>query len=279
MGKKVTLPTISLDDSQRSVYADHDPNQIEMMAEAVIAVDEKDNVIGPMSKHESHFGPGAYHRAFSVLLFNSQGKLLLQKRSSSKVTFPGVWANSCCSHPLHHASELEEQHSNGVKIAAIRKMDQELGIDPDSFSLEDFHYITKMRYSCRMNQDWIEREIDHILYIQSDVDLNPNPNEVEEIRWVSTEELEDMLIADEGDIIAPWFRCIAARIMNDKWWRCASSNETPHDLSDHLIHDMGDVSHMLPNSEGADLITSIIEIKPLVEQRINRVYVHVSMNG
>ncbi|MGB1549610.1 MAG: hypothetical protein ACPHA0_04580, partial [Candidatus Poseidoniaceae archaeon] len=82
-------------------------------------------------------------------------------------------------------------------------------------------------------------------------------------------ELEEMLVSDDSEnVIAPWFRCIAARIMDDDWWRpgCVSA--------DDLIHDMGDVSHMLPNAIGADLTTSIAEVKDLVESRIERALTH-----
>ena len=259
-------PKIVLDETQLSVYSSHDADQIEMMAEAVIEVDERDMIIGPISKHESHFGPGSFHRAFSVLLFNTNGELLLQKRASSKVTFPGVWANSCCSHPLHIDNEMDAE--NGAKVAAIRKMEQELGIDPSSINLDDIHFITKMRYSCRMDEQWIEREIDHILFLQADVVLQPNENEVEDVMWVSMNQLEELLITESDEIIAPWFRCIAARIMNEDWWSCAEDLSSPSHLVDELIHDMGDVSHMLPNAEGAGLMTSIQEVKPLVEARI-----------
>jgi geranylgeranyl diphosphate synthase type I len=264
----VSNPKIDLDDSQLSVYESHDSIQVELMAEAVIAVDERDSVIGPISKHESHFGAGAFHRAFSVLLFNNDGKLLLQKRSTKKVTFPGVWANSCCSHPLHSNEEMDEHDENGIKNAAIRKMGQELGISSNELQIKKFHFMTKMRYACRMDENWIEREIDHILFIQTDVELQINENEVEQVRWVSRNELEEMLIDEGNDIIAPWFRCIAARIMTEEWWECAETRTSPEALRDHQIHDMGDISHMLPNSVGADLMTSIQEVKPLVESRI-----------
>ncbi|MBL6733169.1 MAG: isopentenyl-diphosphate delta-isomerase, partial [Candidatus Poseidonia sp.] len=117
------------------------------MAEAVIAVTERDEVIGPMSKLEAHRGPGAFHRAFSLLLFNTKGEMLLQKRSADKVTFPGVWANACCSHPLHTPEELEEANASGVKQAAVRKLEQELGIDPSSISPDSMTFMTKMRYA------------------------------------------------------------------------------------------------------------------------------------
>ena len=196
-------------------------------------------------------------------------KLLLQQRAHDKITFPSVWANSCCSHPLASAEEMEEDNALGVKVAAIRKLDQELGISPDSIDINDFHFITKMRYSARMNADWIEREIDHILMIQADVELDPNPNEVSAVKWVSSEELDAMLVdEDSDDVIAPWFRCIAARLMNEDWWAAIGNKAACEALQDGLIHDMGDVTHMLPNAEGANLLTSINEVKPFIEQRI-----------
>ena len=264
------VPTLALNEAQRENLVSENKTQAVLMAEAVIQVSENDQVIGPISKLDSHSGAGEYHRAFSVLLFNSNNELLLQQRSMDKVTFPGVWANSCCSHPLHSDEELDETNAMGVKRAAIRKLEQELGISPESISIDDFVFMTKMRYSSRMNQDWIERELDHILVIQADVEVNHNPNEVSEVMWVNQDQLEMMLLEEREaeEAIAPWFRCIAARVMNPKWWAAIGNTSELEALSDDLIHDMGDVSHMLPNAIGADLITSIKEVKPLVEQRI-----------
>ena len=77
-----------------------------------------------------------FNRAFSVLLFDKSGRLLLQKRASHKITFPNVWANSCCSHPLYSDEEMETRNHLGVKSAAIRKLEQELGIDPSQVSID-----------------------------------------------------------------------------------------------------------------------------------------------
>ena len=248
-----------------------DEEQISLMSEAVIVVDENDVALNPSSKVAAHHQAGLLHRAFSVLLFDSNNRLLLQKRADDKVTFPGVWANSCCSHPLNSTEESELKDSLGVKRAAVRKLHQELGINPAQINLDDFHFITKMMYSARMNNDWIEREIDHILVIQADVELSINQNEVSEVKWVTKDELESMLVGDieiDGEI-APWFRCIASRIMTDEWWDSIGSPDKLSELRDDLIHDMGDVSHMLSYAEGAGLTTSIMEVKPLVEQRIS----------
>ena len=267
------VPSVEIDDKLKQMLVDNsaDSEQISLMSEAVIVVDENDVQIGPASKVAAHHQAGMLHRAFSVLLFDGNNRLLLQKRAGDKVTFPNVWANSCCSHPLNSKEESELEDSLGVKRAAIRKLHQELGIDPNQVKLEDFHFITKMMYSARMNEDWIEREIDHILIIQADVDLSINQNEVSEIKWVTKDELEAMLVGEvefDGEI-APWFRCIAGRVMTDDWWDCIGNPERLLELRDGLIHDMGDVSHMLSYAEGAGLTTSIMEVKPLVEQRIS----------
>ena len=272
-GYEITdVPSVELSDSEQELLDSigADSIQSELMAEAIISVDERDEVLGPISKISAHRDAGSYHRAFSVLLFDSKNRLLLQRRADDKVTFPGVWANSCCSHPLHSESELIEENALGVKNAAIRKLEQELGISPTTLSTNDFHFMTKMRYSARMNETWIERELDHILVAQVDVELKPNANEVSEVAWVSYEELEEMLLEEKpsNGSIAPWFRCIAARIMTEEWWNAVGDAAALAEIADEKIHDMGDVTHMLPEAVGAGLNISVLEVKPLVEQRI-----------
>ena len=264
------VPNVELAIDDVDALQQEDAAQATLMAEAVVAVAEDDTVIGPMSKLEAHQGAGHYHRAFSVLLFNTKGEMLLQQRSSDKVTFPNVWANACCSHPLHSPEELELENAMGVKRAAVRKLEQELGIDPAQVSTDDMVYMTKMRYSARMNQEWIERELDHIIVMCADVEIDPNPNEVANTLWVDHDKMEAMLLEERAadQAIAPWFRCIAARIMQPSWWSAFNDKDALADLSDERIHDMGDVTHMLPNAEGADLLTSITEVKPLIEHRI-----------
>eukprot|EP01138_Halocafeteria_seosinensis_P010515 gb/GECG01010735.1/.p1 GENE.gb/GECG01010735.1/~~gb/GECG01010735.1/.p1 ORF type:complete len:162 (+),score=20.04 gb/GECG01010735.1/:1-486(+) len=90
-----------------------DPSQKQLLSENCIVVDENDNILRSGTKKECHImrniSSGLLHRAFSVFLFNSEGKLLLQKRSKAKITFPSYWANTCCSHPLYNGQEMEEK--------------------------------------------------------------------------------------------------------------------------------------------------------------------------
>ena len=110
-----------------------DETQVQLLAEKCILVDESDKVIGSDTKKNCHLNSnierGMLHRAFSVFLFNSEGKLLLQQRATAKITFPECFTNTCCSHPLYRPEELEDGMSAmGVRRAARRKLEHELGI-------------------------------------------------------------------------------------------------------------------------------------------------------
>jgi isopentenyl-diphosphate delta-isomerase type 1 len=131
-----------------------------MERDTVLVLDESDNVIGSASKKDSHvFSPsqprGVLHRAFSVFLFDeATGELLLQKRAASKITFPNVWTNTCCSHPLHgmtppevdSPSDVADGSVLGVKHAAIRKLEHELGIPRGELKVERFKFLTRLHY-------------------------------------------------------------------------------------------------------------------------------------
>ena len=102
-----------------NVLGNHDSTQEEMMNEMCLLVNKMDEVIGTKSKLDCHYGLGDRHRAFSVVLFDESGKMIVQQRSSDKITFPSVWANTCCSHPLDMISE-NTQDLQGIINAAIR---------------------------------------------------------------------------------------------------------------------------------------------------------------
>jgi len=213
----------------------HDAEQVAFMAEECILVDESDAVTGSASKADCHHGEGVLHRAFSILIFNSEGRLLLQQRSSEKITFPGVWANTCCSHPLHCELELETQDAMGVKRAAQRKLGQELGIPETGAPLEDMVFMTRMLYRARANAEWVEHEMDHIICLRADVEPAPNPNEIAETRWVTQAELRDLL---NSELIGPWFRLIAENLL-PAWWE---NLDDLAEIADTEIHDMGEVA-------------------------------------
>ena len=83
---------VMVDDAK--ALSGYDNSQADMMAERCILVDLENNMIGSESKLVCHNGVGLLHRAFSVLIFDSSNRLLVQQRSHDKITFPGIWANS-----------------------------------------------------------------------------------------------------------------------------------------------------------------------------------------
>ena len=131
----------------------HDPQQSEMMEEMCLLVDKEDNVIGTKSKLKCHFGDGDRHRAFSVVIMNNNGEMLVQQRSKEKITFPGVWANACCSHPLN--IDDEKNGLEGIINAARRKLDQELGISFSETENWVFNSLCSFEYQCRWDSNWI----------------------------------------------------------------------------------------------------------------------------
>ena len=95
-----------------------------MHKDECIVVDGEDNLIGAATKFDAHrFVPGQpqgrLHRAFSVFLYNSKNELLLQQRAASKITFPNVWTNTCCSHPLHGYTPTEVDRPQDVASGAV----------------------------------------------------------------------------------------------------------------------------------------------------------------
>lgn len=104
---------------------------------------------------------GLLHRAFSVFLFNDQNELLLQQRASEKITFPDMWTNTCCSHPLGIPGETGSNLPDavmGVKRAAQRKLDHELGIKTEQVPIENFRFLTRIHYKAPSDGKWGEHE-------------------------------------------------------------------------------------------------------------------------
>lgn len=204
--------------------AKYDREQIILMQERLILLDNDDKNIGDGSKKDCHLIPAAgsgserspLHRAFSVFLFHPQtGKLLLQRRADEKITFPGMWTNTCCSHPLATRDEREEDGQVGVRRAASRKLTHELGI-PVTYPLDAFAYLTRIHYYAPSDQIWAEHEIDYILFLTLDPDFKPNENEVSDTKWVSKSELQDFF-RDSSVTFTPWFKLIAESFLY-KWW-------------------------------------------------------------
>ncbi|XP_050598233.1 isopentenyl-diphosphate Delta-isomerase 1 [Bombus affinis] len=207
------------------------PLQEAALEERCILVDESDKPLGNATKRDCHIvnsdGQVLLHRAFSVFLFNGKGELLLQKRSPNKITFPNRYTNTCCSHPLFEIPEETEEHEAlGIRKAARRRLNFELGIPLSQILLSDFFYLTRIHYQ-DVEGIWGEHEIDYVLFIQKDnVTLDPNPDEISEIRWVSKSEIKD--IEKNLSPLSPWFKLILKHKL-PSWWDNLHSLEKMQD--------------------------------------------------
>ena len=159
----------------------------------VILVDEHDNAIGTMEKMEAH-KQGKLHRAFSILLFNSNGEILIQKRAGSKYHSGGLWTNTCCSHP---------NPNEDIDVATRRRLQFEMGIDTK------IEFAYKFIYRAPLDQDLIEHELDYVFIGTFDGMPAPNPAEVEDWKFVRFAELRED-VAENPSKYTPWFRLIVA---------------------------------------------------------------------
>ncbi|KAJ8083982.1 isopentenyl-diphosphate delta-isomerase idi1 [Marasmius tenuissimus] len=214
LAAKAVLTSINLDG--------YDPVQSKLMEERCILVDEDDNSLGAADKKTCKFFPlsilGLLHRAFSAFIFRpSDGKLLLQKRAAEKITFPDMWTNTCCSHPLDDFEEEKiEKDAYGVRVAASRKLEHELGIPQSQTPVDEFQYLTRIHYLAPSNGLWGEHEVDYILFLTRDVDVTPNANEISDYKYVDKAELQAMF-SEQTNSFTPWFKLIARDFLFG-WW-------------------------------------------------------------
>jgi isopentenyl-diphosphate delta-isomerase len=171
-----------------------------MPEEQVILVDEQDNDIGQEGKMRAHENGGVLHRAFSVFIFNENGKMLLQKRGKSKYHFGGLWTNTCCSHP--RPGETVEQ-------AAHRKLKQEMGFDTEL--KEIFTFI----YKAAFENGLTEHELDHVFVGKYDGKPDVNPEEADDHAWVDIRQLQSDVAKKPGNY-TPWFKIALKKVIDWK---------------------------------------------------------------
>ncbi|XP_063583535.1 isopentenyl-diphosphate delta-isomerase 2 [Pongo abelii] len=162
---------------------------------------------------------GLLHRAFSVVLFNTETRILIQQRLDTKVTFPGYFTDSCSSHPLYNPAELEEKDAIGVRQAAQKRLQAELGIPGEQISPEDIVFMTIYHHKAKSDRIWGEHEICYLLLVRKNVTVNPDPSETISILYLSQEELQELLERGaRGEVkVTPWLRTIAKRFLY-RWW-------------------------------------------------------------
>lgn len=145
-----------------------------MQEDLLILVDNNDQEIGTMEKLEAH-QKGLLHRAFSILVFNDNGEVLIHKRAAHKYHSAGLWTNTCCSHP---------RPSERIEEAAHRRLQEEMGFDCELASA--FHFT----YFAPLENNLVEHELDHVLIGIFNQNPIPNPDEVSDFRWMKWDDLK-----------------------------------------------------------------------------------------
>lgn len=163
----------------------------------VILVNEKDEAIGTMEKIRAH-EEALLHRAYSIFIFNDNGEILLHKRSRNKYHSPGLWTNTCCSHPQPGETTWE---------SAQKRLKFEMGIDTPLEKVFDFIY------KAGFDNGLTEYEFDHVYVGKYNGHVQPNEDEVEDYCFKSLEEIHDS-IQSHPHKYTEWFKIAFPRLQD-----------------------------------------------------------------
>ena len=163
----------------------------------LIWVDLNDKEIGSGEKLDTH-KRNILHRAFSVFLY-SNGKILIQQREKNKYHSGELWANSCCSHPRKGEELIEAAH---------RRVEEELGIKAGTCELQEIDSFVYFQNYGELS----EYEFDHVIVGEYEGEITPNPEEIQDYRWISYEDLAKELMENPKKFSA-WFLIAAPKVL------------------------------------------------------------------
>lgn len=166
------------------------------MSEYLILVDEDDNETGKEEKLAVH-RQGLLHRAFSVFIFDTQGRLLLQQRAAEKYHSAGLWSNTVCSHP-HYGEE--------TVTAVNRRMQEEMGLQCT------VNFAFRFVYKADFDNGLTEYESDHVYIGISDETPLPADEEVQNWEYIHPEILVKE-IAEKPVQYTAWLKICLPRVL------------------------------------------------------------------
>jgi isopentenyl-diphosphate delta-isomerase len=182
------------------MYEDRVSHSTTSDSDSLILVDEADREVGRLDKARCHEGRGVLHRAFSLLIFNDSGELLLQQRAAGKRLWPLFWSNSCCSHPRH--AETMDQ-------AIHRRLYEELGLRCP------LQFLFKFQYQAQFDAAGAERELCSVFVGRTSDPVRIDASEILAWRWISPEALQAELAGAGAERFTPWFVMEWERILRD----------------------------------------------------------------
>jgi isopentenyl-diphosphate delta-isomerase len=168
--------------------------------EQVILVDEQDSPCGVMEKMRAH-EEARLHRAFSIFIFDQEGKMLLQQRALTKYHSGGLWTNACCSHP---------RPDEATHAAAIRRLREELGFETPIQKIFDF------MYKAEFDNGLTEHEFDHVFVGLYHAAMQLNPDEVADTAYLSMDEISAALSSNPEQYTA-WFHIAFPKVAH--WYQ------------------------------------------------------------
>ena len=160
--------------------------------EEVVLLAEDGSAIGTAPKSEVHGTDTPLHLAFSVYVFDDDGRFLLTQRAVDKPTFGGVWTNSCCGHPAP---------GEPIAEAVVRRTEQELGLELREVKL----VLPRFRYRAVGDNGVVENEMCPVFVATGCGDPNPDQTEVEAWEWVDWASFRDDVLSDRREI-SHWCR-------------------------------------------------------------------------
>lgn len=166
--------------------------------EKIAIVNSEDQIIGYEEKMKVHL-EALCHRAFSVILYNDKGEMLIHQRNLEKYHSPGLWTNACCSHQL--------EKDGSILNAAHRRLKEELGIE-----VAKLNEVGVLSYKATFDNGLTENEIDHIFIGAYDGDVPFNKEEVHAIKWIKPEDLKQW-IKEKPDDFTVWFKLLIEKII------------------------------------------------------------------
>ncbi len=182
------------------MYEDRVSHSTTSDSDSLILVDGADREVGHLDKARCHEGRGVLHRAFSLLIFNDAGELLLQQRSAGKRLWPLFWSNSCCSHPRR--AETMEQ-------AIHRRLYEELGLRCP------LQFLFKFQYQAQFDATGAEQELCSVFVGRTSDPVRIDPSEIFAWRWISPAALRAELAGAGAERFTPWFVMEWERIVRD----------------------------------------------------------------